>query len=188
MNDQLMQRRTALKQLAIIGTGAILMPSCFRNKKMDSLGLVHINIHTEQEALLADITETIIPKTDTLGAKELGLHFFVLKMIDDCSDKATQDSFMKGLDEMETYSNQKSGNIFAKNNEAGRISILVTIASDTNASKDLKDFVYKTRRLTIQGFTSSKYVMTELLPYQMIPGHFYGCVKQSDKTKKINHG
>jgi hypothetical protein len=32
---------------------------------------------------------------------------------------------------------------------------------------------------TIRGFRTSKVVMTEYLDYQVMPGHFYGCVEIS---------
>jgi len=33
------------------------------------------------------------------------------------------------------------------------------------------------KNLTMQGFTSSKYFMTEIMPYEMFPGGFKGKVK-----------
>ena len=38
----------------------------------------------DNEKLLAALVETFIPTTDTLGAKGLGVHQFVQKMIADC--------------------------------------------------------------------------------------------------------
>jgi hypothetical protein len=42
--------------------------------------------------------------------------------------------------------------------------------------KDLKDFYSLIKNLTIQGYTTSEYVQTTFLKYEMVPGHYYGCV------------
>ena len=174
-----MQRRTLLKQMVILGTGVIVLPSCFRKKTIESISLKHLSIDMDQEALLAMVSETIIPKTDTLGSKELGLHLFVLKMMDDCTDKKTQEAFMNGLNDF-----NKQYGMFINQNQQERLLIIANLDKEPTASKDMKLFMQKMRQLTILGFTNSKYVMTELLPFQMIPGHFYGCVNKLNPTKK----
>ena len=173
-----MERRALIRQMIISGTGVLFLPSCFRRKTINSIALKHLFVDTEQETVMVMISETIIPKTDTLGAKELGLHLFVLKMIDDCTDSKVQDAFMEGLKEF-TRENRK----FIDKTQDERVVILSNIDIDANASKNLKVFGRKMRQLTIRGFMNSKYVMTELLPYQMIPGHFYGCINKSQKSK-----
>ena len=174
-----MQRRVLLKQMVVLGTGVIVLPSCFRKKTIESIALKHLSINTDQEAMLAMVCETIIPKTATLGSKEPGLHLFVLKMIDDCSDNKTQEAFMNGLNDFE-----KQYIKFISQNQDERLAIVATVDKEPTASKDMRLFMQKLRQLTILGFTNSKYVMTELLPFQMIPGHFYGCVNKLNPTKK----
>ena len=46
----------------------------------------------------------------------------------------------------------------------------------------LSRFYSLTRRYTIQGFTSSEYVLTNVMHYDMIPGKFVGCVPVEDKN------
>jgi len=93
-----MDRRTVIKNLALVIGGATLLPSCIKGSG-NYIPLKHINITADQEKLISDICETIIPKTDVPGARELNLHVFVLKMLDDCYKKKDQQAIMKGLGE-----------------------------------------------------------------------------------------
>ncbi len=75
-------RRTLLKQAFFITVGASLLPSCMHDKSKASVILKNIPIDSDQEKMLASVSETILPTTDTPGAKEIGAHLFVLKMVD----------------------------------------------------------------------------------------------------------
>ena len=99
--------------------------------------------------------------------------------MDDCTDKKTQEAFMNGLNDF-----NKQYGMFINQNQQERLLIIANLDKEPTASKDMKLFMQKMRQLTILGFTNSKYVMTELLPFQMIPGHFYGCVNKLNPTKK----
>src|SRR6218665_1941113 len=112
-----MERRTAIRHMALLCASAMLLPSCLENKKSTSLDLKQLTVTAEQEQLLAELVETIIPKTDTPGARELGVHLFVLKMVDDCYAKEEQEKFLSGLQVFE-------GKSFLDNSVAHRISLL----------------------------------------------------------------
>ncbi|HEX6891328.1 MAG TPA: gluconate 2-dehydrogenase subunit 3 family protein, partial [Chryseolinea sp.] len=92
-----MKRRIALKQLGFITAGAMILPSCVQQVKQATIPLRNIIVNGDQEALLAEIAEAIIPATDIPGAKALNIHHFVLKMVDDCQDKESQQQFTSGL-------------------------------------------------------------------------------------------
>ena len=85
-----MNRRAVIKNLALVIGSAILLPSCLKNDGTPVVALKHLNINSDQENLIGDVCETIIPKTNTPGAKDLNVHLFVLKMLDDCYTKKDQ--------------------------------------------------------------------------------------------------
>ncbi len=84
-----MTRREALRNCFIITVGTALLPSCMQKDKA-SVALKNLEVNTDQEKLIAELSETIIPKTDTPGAKDVYAHLFVLKMVDDCYEKKDQ--------------------------------------------------------------------------------------------------
>lgn len=182
----MINRRSALKQLALLTGGVVLAPSCVFDSQRVSVALDNLKITSEQEELLAEIVETIIPATqDIPGAKKLDVHLFVLVMVDDCREKADQERFVRGLKQMDAFTLNRYGHSFIEANQKERESILTDIldatpaASDDSSSpqKDIREFLSMTKRYTIQGYLQSQYVMTEIFPYELVPGHFEGCVK-----------
>lgn len=178
-----MNRRSALKQAALIMGGIAFIPSCSFDSERVSIALKNLNIKARHEKLLTEIVETIIPATDIPGAKDLNVHEFVLVMVDDCLDKGNQDIFVKGLDQFENFTGQRYGKSFSKGTQAEREEMLRHIeeqeeSGETTAfnQQEIKAFLDRTRQFTIQGYMSSEYVMTEVVPYQLVPGHFKGCV------------
>lgn len=170
--NQPMERRTAIKQMALLCASAMLLPSCLQGGgKMANIGLKHIAVTEAQEKLMAELVETIIPKTDTPGAKELGVHLFVFKMVDDCYPKAEQDQFLDGLKDFEDKK-------FEENTTRQRIDLLKEIMQEKNAESNLQYFLKEVRKQTLKGYTQSEYVMTELRPYILVPGQFLGSVRR----------
>lgn len=159
-----MERRTAIKNLFIIGGGIAILKSCTPGKNKASIELKKLDVSADQEALLAEFVEVIIPETTTPGAKSLGLHLFVLKMVEDCHDEADQKKFMDGLASLE----QKS---FMKASADERHKIMDAMQSAPDSERGFFDIV---KRRTLQGYMNSKYVMTELIPYELVPSRYNG--------------
>lgn len=172
--------------MVLITGGAMLLPACVKNHKPVSIQLKNLKISAEQEALLAEITETIIPATDTPGAKDIGLHKFVLRMVDDCSEPEEQQTFLTGLAQFEEMAKQKSGDNFLEMDKGQReqfVKALDAIKSgDDNEEKEkpINAFYSKVKDLTVRGYMTSEFVMTKQLYYKMIPGKFKGCVEIKD--------
>ena len=56
-----------------------------------------------EERMLQLVVETIIPSTDTPGAKELNVDQFVLLMVNDCHSEKDQIAFYSGLHSMDAF-------------------------------------------------------------------------------------
>lgn len=184
-----MNRRIALKQLGFITVGAALLPGCVKEAASSaSVALKNIQITGSQEAIIAEIAETLIPATDMPGARAMNLQQFVLRMVDDCQPSETQKDFAQGLAEFEQAVDKKFGKSFEALSSSDKKSFLTELDATTKSEREkdsltaLSKFYSMTRRYTIQGFTSSEYVMTNVLPYNMIPGKFIGCVPITDQN------
>jgi hypothetical protein len=167
-------RRTAVKQLLIISGGVVLFPSCVHHQDKTSIPLKNVDLNAGHEKLLAEIADTIIPKTDTPGAKYVYTHIYTLKMLDDCTEKEKQDAFVKGLNEIDNISKNKFKNKFIDCTVPQREDILNDIESKKVDSKDIQFFYGMMKHLTIQGYMTSKYVGTKLVVYELVPGRFHG--------------
>lgn len=131
-----------------------------------------------QMDLLADMAETIIPATDTPGAKALNVHQFIQKMVTDCYEPKAQDSLKNGLDSLDGLAQKSFSKPFSEGDVAQRTALLTQLSQDTAQ----KEFYGLVKGLTIRGYMSSEYVMTNLTHYQFIPGHYHGCVPVPQKA------
>jgi hypothetical protein len=160
--------------MAVAMVGLVMLPACDMGSKKVKAQTLQPYLSPEQESLLAEVVGTIIPGTDTPGAKDLNVHIFVQKMVTDCYEKDVQQNLAKGLDTVEEMARKNHSNAFAACTEPQRIAILTSMEqSDIEEQKAFFDLV---KELTIFGYTTSEYVMTNLTEYTMIPGHYYGCV------------
>ena len=169
-----MQRRNALKTVALSIGSAIILPSWANAWSTKSLQNQHFNNSFSQETLLAEIVETIIPKTDTPGAKELDIHKFTMKMIADCYDKKAQEVFAKGLISVDGIAKKDFSKLFVENDSKQRLAVLNSMLNSSESND--KDFVRLVKNITIQGYLNSEYVMTNLRKFQFLPGTYHGCV------------
>jgi hypothetical protein len=134
----------------------------------------NFDIDVTQDRLLASVCETLIPRTDTPGAKDIGVYLFVMKMVDDCYDKGTQQKFMNGLAELESGVKKRTGKAFADLPAIKRKEILQNIDKENGHQGDVVDFYHITKSRAIQGYLNSKYVMTKQLVYELVPGRYNG--------------
>jgi hypothetical protein len=172
-----MHRRTVIKNLALIIGGAALLPACMQVKGKASIALKNIDISADQEKLIGDISETIIPKTNTPGSKDLSLHLFVLKMLDDCYKKEDQQLFITGMGQFTDAVKKKYDKPFADLTTKQREEMLLTIDQDKDSkntvnSKELKVFYGIIKGQTVNGYTNSQYFMTKQVVYELVPGRY----------------
>ena len=96
-----MNRRKAIKNLAIVSGGLITLPQW-----MVSCGISDTTIHqtsfsVAEQKMLASITDTIIPAGNSIGALSVGVDKFLQKLIDDCYEKDVQDNVKTQLKALE---------------------------------------------------------------------------------------
>ncbi len=168
-----MKRRAALKDLIIIAGGITLLPSCLNQKGKASIALKNLDISADQERLLAEIASTIIPQTDTPGAREMGSHLFVLKMLDDCYEKDIQQKFVQGLDQLENSTKKHFGNSFVNCTVDQKEKVLQGVENKVSHSPEVYEFYSIMKERTIQGYLTSKYVVLNIQKYELIPSVKY---------------
>ncbi len=173
-----LDRRSALKHLLIIAGGVTLIPSCLQ--KENSTTSIHLNnlaIDGNDEKLLAELSETIIPATDTPGAKDTYTHLYTLKMVDDCRTKEEQKKFEKGLKAFHKFARDRSNQPFTALTPADREQLIQKIQNREDVPEDVLTFYNTVKGLTIQGYLSSKFYLSKVQVYELTPGRFKGCVR-----------
>lgn len=167
-----MQRRSVVKNIALSMGASIILPSWANAWNKDSCQNNYPK--NSQENLLAEIVETIIPKTNTPGAKELNVQLFVPKMIMDCYDKNAQEVYKNGFELVDKNAKNTFAKSFIECDGKQRLEVLNIMSKSGNT--DEKNFIQLVKSLTIQGYLNSEYVMTNLRIYEYAPARYHGCV------------
>lgn len=171
-----LKRREAIKQLFCITAGMAIIPSCMNDRRKSSILLSKITINAEEEDMLAELCETILPKSSTPGAKDISSHLFVLKMVDDCRKKEDQEKFLNGMKAFQEKCKSTAGKDFMSISPDARKEVLASMIADQDEESDLKNFFKTVKGLTIQSYTASEFFMTKVQVYELVPGRYHGCV------------
>ena len=137
-------------------------------------------------ALVAEIAEIMIPKTDTSGAKDAGVPAFIDQALDALYAKPDQQRFKAGLAEFDAAA-QRLRQAIPRTRRRGaahdfvRSSLEAALAAD----HDPKPFILMTRELTLLGYFTSKVGITENMEYVAVPTAFHGCVPLSQMKKPV---
>src|SRR6187397_2845137 len=124
-----MNRRKAIKNLAIVSGGLITLPQW-----MVSCGVSDATIHQSsfsivQQEILASITDTIIPAGNSIGALSVGVDKFLQKLIDDCYEKEAQDNVKTQLRSLDGSANTTHKKSFADCTQAQREGLLLKLST-----------------------------------------------------------
>jgi hypothetical protein len=145
------------------------------------------------KGLIAELAETIIPSTDTPGAKATGVENYIINVLVDCTDKVGQNMFLNGLYDVENYAVRNFNKSFLRCNLDERNRILMHFeGKDTFKLVILKKinhkllgepFFTKLKRLTVEGFCYSEVGATQGLAYDYIPGSYEPCMALKPNQK-----
>ncbi|HEY8994024.1 MAG TPA: gluconate 2-dehydrogenase subunit 3 family protein [Lacunisphaera sp.] len=125
------------------------------------------------QALLDEIGDTIIPATDTPGAKAAGVGAFMAMMVTDCYDDAHHAAFQAGLAKL-----RDSGFTSASPSERTvRLNALDAEQKQYQATKRADEpahYFRMMKQLTILGYFTSEIGATQALSFEEVPGRFDG--------------
>jgi hypothetical protein len=178
-----MNRRSVIKNLVVFTGGIFILPACSTETKPTSILLKNIKINSDQERLIEELAETILPESDTPGAKSLGLHSFILKMVDECHDEKDRVNFVSGLSDLETYVENNYDQAFYKCSKSQKEEIL-NYLEQLKADNSVKEFYSIAKHQIINGYKNSEYFMTNIRVYELVPGRYNGFYKVNPANAK----
>lgn len=186
-----MNRRIALKHVAWLAGAAAVLPGCLSQTKEQAQSAPSsplAALTAGQRQLVAEVCETIIPRTDTPGAKDLGLPQYVLKMLKDCTPPKEQQVFVAGLGQLDAAAQRQQGHSFAASTPPQRAALLLHLDQQpADFSADLGGFYRIVRQLTVDGYTNSKFFMTKEVLYDLVPGRYNGHYPVSKVDLAVPH-
>ncbi len=182
-----MNRREALSRAAILLGGAISAPTIAAimsgckadpNVAAASSGYLTSNL----EALVAELCDLILPKTDTPSATEAGVPSFIHTIMMECTPKTDRDAFVAGLKQLDADAKG-----FAKSSAEEKQAFLKKLDTEARAAADKatppQAAWRKLKELTVVGFFTSEIGASEVLEYVPVPGKWEPCIPLKEGQK-----
>jgi gluconate 2-dehydrogenase gamma chain len=185
-------RREILKRAAWLLGGAISAPAalavlqgCHQKTEPGVAAAAPKFLTAAELALVAEIAEIMIPKTNTSGARDAGVPAFIDLALDGLYPAEDQARYRAGLVEFETAA-RASGKPFLEQDEQARADFLHNaLAVAVNSDRKPRPFILMTRELTLLGYFSSQVGITENMEYVAVPTAYHGCVPLSQMKKHV---
>jgi hypothetical protein len=159
-------------------------------KASPELTFTPVFLTQDQARLVSEIAEIIIPKTDTPGAKDVGVPGFVDIMLKECFKPEDQENFIKGLKEFDDGARTTMGDLFLDLDAQKQADYVKQVHDDAvTAGKDPENndkpraFILTLKELTLVGFFTSEPGATQVLQYEAVPGAYNGCVPLAEVGK-----
>lgn len=186
-SPEMLERREILRRAAWILGGAISAPAalailqgCSAKEKPAGVTAPALKfLRPEQYLVVAEIAEIMLPKTDTSGAKDVGVPAFIDVALDAVYDQESKERFNAGFAEFEK-SAKDGGKPFLELDPAARAAFVKTSLETALAGeRNPKPFILMTRELTLLGYFTSRPGITENMTYEAVPTAYHGCVPVS---------
>lgn len=179
-----MKRRTAIGRIIAAGAGGGLLFSGY--KWYDWHKTPDLRYLEQHKDLISALAETIIPATDSPGAREAGVGDFIVTMIRDCTDRISQNKFIDGLKELDDHCRSRFNKPYDQCSPTEKTGVLQHfeekgrpfkgIAGKAEARYLGKSFFTTLKEYTVEGYCSSEAGATKGLAYLYIPGAYHGCI------------
>lgn len=178
-----MERRELLKMItAATGAAMIGLPAFVYGESSVPAGEGAFS--GDDVAKLDEIAETILPRTETPGAKDAGVGLFMARFVTDCYAPEDQATFRSGLADLD----QRAGGRFMAMTPEARTELLraldaeakaqasgAWVAPDGTSPGSVKPHYFTMiKQLVLFGFFTSKTGATEVLRYVAVPGRYDG--------------
>jgi hypothetical protein len=176
----LLSRREAIARLGLVLGGTLIGGEAYlRGAPLAGKTLAN-EFSADDIALLDEIGETIIPATDTPGAKAAKIGAFMVMMVADCYDDGQHAAFKAGLPAINAASQARFGRDFLAASPAQRTELLTTLDGEQRHHQSAKapdvpaHYFRMMKQLTLLGFFNSEAGATQALHYVEVPGRFDG--------------
>ncbi|CAN5819170.1 gluconate 2-dehydrogenase subunit 3 family protein [soil metagenome] len=184
-------RREAMLRVGVLMGGVISAPAlsilsgCQTRTTPATEGRI---FNADQERIIAEVAELIIPATDTPGAKDAQVPEFISVMIQDCYPEQDQQRFREGVDQLEQNSQQAYNRSFVDLDQEQQVQLLTQAETDARTQWEQNreagtPFFRLIKELTLIGYFTSEPGATKALAYVQNPGSYNGCTTMEPGQK-----
>ena len=173
-----MNRREAITRTAVLLGGAVsasTIAAVLSGCKTGPIPPSSTFLTPEQESLVAQLCDLILPKTGTPAATEVGVPGFIYTILQECTPAEDRETWTAGLMQLDADAggllrlpvDQQTA--FLKKLDAEAREAKEPLTPPQAAWRKLKE-------LTLIGYFTSETGASEVLEYIPVPGRFEGCI------------
>jgi len=189
-------RREALARVAWLMGGTLIASDVFLRGAETKDTSTTLTFTPADIALMDEIGETIIPTTDTPGAKAAGVSAIMITLVTDCLDEVHQRIFREGLGKIDTLSRERFQNGFRDATPAQRTELLNNLDREQLEWKkhrlpgEPSHFFRLIKELVLLGYFTSEIGASVTLRYVEVPTKYDGNVpyKKGDRASFVATG
>ncbi|MBW3544478.1 MAG: gluconate 2-dehydrogenase subunit 3 family protein [Bacteroidetes bacterium] len=178
-----MNRREALRAVSFLMGGAVIGAELFLtgcDTKRDEKQVNKL-FSDSDVALLDEVGDTIIPETDTPGAKAVGIGSFMAMMVLDTYPEKDQEVFQEGLEKLRSGFEEEYDKSFIEASAEERKQYLTKLNKELEMPHEQKEgepehYFRMIKQLTLLGYFSSEIGSTKALRYIETPGRYEACI------------
>lgn len=180
-----MNRRDAMKSVMLMMGGTMIGATAILTGCAPEHQIEGLNFSPEDLAFLDEIGESIIPETDTPGAKAAGIGAFMVMMVKDTYDADQQKVFVDGLNALRKDFKTSAGKEFMEASLEERSAYLTEMYKSYKASKsEDPSMINMVKDLAVLGYFTSEIGATQALRFEEVPGKYEPCTdyKKGDRA------
>ncbi len=181
-----MKRRTALKYTTLL-TGVTLsgafVTGYLSGCQPDKTGPEYqpILLSKERYQFLQQLTDVLLPETDTPGAVEFGVPELLESIAGKCYTSQDQKSFE---DQLTLLYQTLEGNEFVESNADKKQTLVHQMEKEASNNSELNNAYQSIKSKIITCYLGTEYVGTNLLNYLPVPGEYEPCIPASSLDGK----
>lgn len=178
-----MERRDLLRVLASAAALTVLPDKALAAWSRVATGVRSPNGLTDaQMALVRAIADTIIPRTDTPSATDVGVHRFVEVIVTEQATDADRIAFVSGLDAIDGRAVSESNVVFMDLTAEARGTMIDSLESGARDVEPSQTY-WRLKGLVVHGYFTSEPVMKDVLHHKVMPGKFEGAAPVTIRKK-----
>jgi len=199
-----MKRRKAIRSSSIALGGLLsgpailsLLQSC-KSEPRGGAGTANLEsefLSGEESAFIRSFVETILPRTNTPGALDVGVDVFLDKLFARAYDSDGQANVRRDIKAFNDNCIKSHGKAFAELEDKDRAAVLKSAESNSGkfgrgvwgkgvGPQPEVSFYRSLKSTAIWAFMTSEKIGTEVLNYDPVPGDYLGCIPVSDVGNK----
>jgi gluconate 2-dehydrogenase gamma chain len=170
-------RREAIRRAAL-AMGLVISPAWLASTDRLRAAVQTTHLTTTQLAITSAIADRILPRTNTPGARDVGVPAYIDMLYGEFMSPTERERFTAGLTMVNETATKLRGTPFTSLATVDQDEVLREVARASEGQPN--SFFLQIRSATILGYFTSEEVGRNVLHYDPVPGRYDACVPLSD--------